>query len=343
MACNHRQYHLAEVDWIVPLTLEDARKMNEESEMLSDSFNCAGSQFRLALMPNSAVHKGMALRLISNGPVHRFHIRSVVAEVYVQEKVDSEITRSKGRRWSPGAFSDGRVDVREARVGWFPFVTFTEFVSKEKTHFISHNNVFRLHVELFLHADGDAGRPVGNALGAELLAYRSHDMTFDARFILRDGTELGFHKAIVCARSPYMHNQIYHDQFSANTTGRHDACEFDPAAFFLFLKLVYTDDSEHLVGATVEVMLEVLRIGDMYGVASVVAACDISLVNGEMLTVDTCGMLLAIGHKFHRSALRKAAMDFFKRNAKRVMGTEGLRKCIMDNPVLALEVMQYSL
>ena len=133
---------------------------------------------------------------------------------------------------------------------------------------------------------------------------------------------------------------VHNTRFARQEGDIYDASEFEPEAFLAFLHLLYSDDVSHITTLTVEQVLEVLKIGDMYGAATVVAACDACLAHGEMLNVDTCGMLIAIANKFSRAALREAAMDFFKRNRLQVVNTAGFLKCITENPHLSIQLWQ---
>ena len=235
------------------------------------------------------------------------------------------------------------MDLRDSVVGWRLFVSHSELESKETTHFVSVDDNMRFHFELFIHAEPvepGVAHSSCTPLARDLLAYRRHEEAADAHFSLRDGTQVGFHKAIVCARSPYFFEVVHNTRFSRKEDNIYDASEFETEAFLAFLHLLYSDDVAHITTLTVEQVLEVLKIGDMYGAATVMAACDACLAHGEMLNVDTCGMLLAIANKFSRTALREAAMDYFRRNRDRVVNTPGFLKCITDNPDLSIQLLQ---
>ena len=341
-----KQYHFAEVDWVFPMTQARRNEYELDQVVQSDTFACGGSLFRLEITPKASGSRGIVLRLASAGPIFRFRIRNAIAETYRVEPAGPEPVRTRGRKW-PTAVTGGsvnmHVDLRDMTVGWSPFISDTDFTAKERTHYVSHDGMMRLHFELYIHAEpSETGvAPItGNQLGRDLLEFRKHDQAADARFSLRSGALVGFHKAVVCARSPYMFNIVYNENFARATDQTYDASEFEPEAFMAFLHLLYSDDVGLLTNLTCEQVLEVLRIADLFGSSTVVSACDTCLAHGEMLNVDTCGMLLGIAYKFHRTSLRDAALDFFRRNRARVVCTPGFKKCITENAELSIELWQ---
>jgi hypothetical protein len=161
--------------------------------------------------------------------------------------------------------------------------------------------------------------------------------------VLKDNTEIGVHKAILAARSDYFMKSMYGRDFASSQAardGKFDASEFTPDAFVTFLKLLYSDDANYLSGKPVDCVLEVLKIADMYGVTSVATHCDNNLAHGNLLTVETCGELLAMATKMNWTSIRKSAMEFFKRNREKVLETTGFHTCVAENPALVIELMR---
>jgi len=333
-----KQYHFCEVDWAIPMTYAQSREYLVDATLNSDSFTCGGSSFQLELTPNSSSH-GLALRLVSVGPIFCFRIHTAEAQILL--KGEAGLAKTRGRKWPTAAAGrpDTHVDLRDVRVGWAPLISQTDFETKEITHFVGADGLLRIRLELYIHAEvAETGSSTGHPLGQDLLSFRREEKAVDAHFVLADGSRVGFHKAIVCARSPYMFNLIYNERFSRTGGDLFDAAEFEPVAFVAFLHLLYTDDVQQLTNLSVENVLEVLRIGDMYGTATVVSACDTCLAHGEMLNVSTCGLLLGIAYKFSRESLKSAALDFFKRNRAAVVNTPSFHQCITENADLGIEL-----
>jgi|LakMenE01Jun11ns_1017448.scaffolds.fasta_scaffold9955627_2 hypothetical protein len=226
-------------------------------------------------------------------------------------------------------------------VGWTPLVKQADLEAKERTHFISHDGTMCLHVELYFYASSML--PNSALLGDDLSQLRHMQQSCDACFVLRDGRELHAHLAVLCARSPYFRTLVYGENFTKTPPkdGRYDAAEFDENAFELFLKLSYSDDQRGLEGASAETVLEVLRIADLYCVDTVRAMCDSHLAYGATLTVETCGTLLGTAHRMQWAALKRSAMEFYKRNKADVLETDALTKAVRENPDLAIEIMRH--
>jgi hypothetical protein len=344
---NSRSHVMAETDWNVPLTAARAAAYAETGPLLSAPFTCFGTSFRLELTPNDkSAGRGVSLRVRSMGPVHRVHLRSALAEIYVKKTATEQLERSKQRRWAPPTNTvadwDARVDMRDGTaVGWTPLVKQADLEAKERTHFISHDGTMCLHVELYFYAASML--PNSASLGQDLSQLRRMENTCDARFSLRDGRELRAHLAVLCARSPYFRTLAYGEHFTKmpQKDGSYDASEFDEHAFELFVNLTYSDDQRILEGASAETVLEVLRIADLYCVDTVRSMCDSHLAYGATLNVYTCGTMLATAHRMGWSALKRAAMEFFKRNKAAVVETATFAKAL-ESPDLAVEIMRHS-
>jgi hypothetical protein len=276
--------------------------------------------------------------------VHRVHLRSALAEIYIKKASNEPLERSKQRRWSPpsavAAEWDARVDMRDGTaVGWTPLIKQADLVAKERTHFISHDDTMYLHVEIYFYAESML--PASASLGLELSDLRRLEATCDACFVLRDGRKLHAHLAVLCARSAYFKTVVYGENFTKKiASGEYDAAEFEESAFELFLNLLYLDDPRTLEGASAETVLEVLRIADLYCVDTVRTMCDSHLAYGATLTIETCGTLLGTAHKMGWVALKRAALEFLKRNKSRVLDTAAFAKCLEKSPELALEVLK---
>jgi hypothetical protein len=343
---NSRNHVMVETDWNVALTAARAAEYSESGPLVSAPFTCFGTSFRLELTPNDkSAARGVSLRVRSIGPVHRVHLRSALAEIYVKKSATEQLERSKQRRWAPPASTvtdwDARVDMRDGTaVGWTPLVKQADLLSKERTHFISYDDTMCLHVELYFYSKSML--PNSASLGDDLSQLRRMENTCDARFILRDGRELHAHLAVLCARSPYFRTLVYGENFTKTPLkdGRYDAAEFDEHAFELFINLSYSDDQRNLEGASAETVLEVLRIADLYCVDTVRSMCDSHLAYGATLDVETCGTLLGTAHRMGWSALKRAALEFLKRNKGVVLETKAFAKCLTENADLALEIMR---
>jgi hypothetical protein len=344
---NSRNHVMAETDWNVPLTAALAAAYAAPAPLISAPFTCFGTTFRLELTPNDkSAARGVSLRVRSMGPVHRVHLRSALAEIYVKKTATDQLERSKQRRWTPPTNTvadwDARVDMRDgSAVGWTPLVKQADLEAKERTHFISYDDTMCLHVELYFYAASML--PNSASLGHDLSELRRMENTCDARFVLRDGRELRAHLAVLCARSPYFRTLAYGEHFTKmpQKDGSYDASEFDEHAFELFINLTYSDDQRNLEGASAETVLEVLRIADLYCVDTVRSMCDSHLAYGATLNVYTCGTMLATAHRMGWSALKRAAMEFFKRNKSAVVETATFAKAL-ESPDLAVEIMRHS-
>ncbi len=191
---NSRSHVMVETDWNVALTAARAAAYSESGPLVSAPFTCFGTSFRLELTPNDkSAARGVSLRVRSIGPVHRVHLRSALAEIYVKKSATEQLERSKQRRWAPPASTvadwDARVDMRDGTaVGWTPLVKQADLLSKERTHFISYDDTMCLHVELYFYSKSML--PNSASLGDDLSQLRRMENTCDARFILRDGREL---------------------------------------------------------------------------------------------------------------------------------------------------------
>jgi hypothetical protein len=339
-----RSHVMVETDWSVQITAARAA-VHTGDPLVSAPFSCYGTSFQLELTPNDKLHKGVSLRVRSLGPVHRVHLRSALAEIYIKKAANEPLERSKQRRWAPpsavAADWDARVDMRDGTaVGWAPLIKQADLVAKERTHFISHDDTMCLHVEIYFYAESML--PKGTSLGLELSSLRRLEATCDACFVLRDGRELHAHLAVLCARSPYFKQVAYGENFSKKiaSSGRYCAAEFEEGAFELFLNLLYIDDQRTLEGASAETVLEVLRIADLYCVDPVRNMCDSHLAYGATLTIETCGTLLGTAHRMGWRALKRSALEFFKRNKSRVLETAAFAKCLATSPDLAIEVLK---
>lgn len=343
---NSRNHVMAETDWNVPLTAARAAAYAGPGPLLSAPFTCFGTSFRLELTPNDkSAGRGVSLRVRSMGPVHRVHLRSALAEIYVKKTATEQLERSKQRRWTPPTNTvadwDARVDMRDgSAVGWTPLVKQADLEAKERTHFISYDDTMCLHVELYFYAASML--PNSATLGHDLSQLRRMENTCDARFVLRDGRELRAHLAVLCARSPYFRTLAYGEHFTKmpQKDGSYDASEFDEHAFELFVNLTYSDDQRILEGASAETVLEVLRIADLYCVDTVRSMCDSHLAYGATLSAETCGTLLGTAHRMGWSALKRSALEFLKRNKAAVVETKAFAKCLTENSDLALEIMR---
>jgi hypothetical protein len=253
-----KQYHFTEVDWVLPMTQAKRNEYAPDQTVISDAFTCGGSSFRLEMTPKASGSRGLVLRLVSAGPIFRFRIRNAIAETYRIDRNVPEPARTRGRKWPTavtGGSINGHVDLRDHSVGWSPFISDSDFVAKERTHWVSDDGMMRLHFELYIHAETPetgGANATGNQLGRDLMEFRKHEQAADAHFSLRSGALVGFHKAIVCARSPFMFNTVYNDNFTRIKDNTFDASEFEPDAFMCFLHLLYTDDVSALTNLTCE-------------------------------------------------------------------------------------------
>lgn len=342
-AANHL---MAETDWRVKMTAAQASEYERNKVMVSQPFECFGSTFCIELIPNHVnVKRGLSLRVKSLGPVHRVRIRSALAEIYIKKNDTEPSERSKTSRWTPSAHTntgwDARVDMRDGTaVCWTPFIKYCDLVSKERTHFVSHDGYMNFHVEIYFNKDSMISD--SSSLGMDLMKLRENDRTCDITFSVKDGRQLRAHMAVLCARSAYFRTLTYGELFTNNPppNGSYDAGEFHPDAFKIFLDLVYTDDQRLLDGISADIVLEVLRIADMYCVDTVRTMCDANLAYGATLDVNTCGTLLSTAHRMNWVALKKSAMEFLKRNKAKVLETMTLSKCIAEHPDLALEILR---
>jgi hypothetical protein len=343
---SSRNHVMVETDWNVSMTAARAAAYTGLGPLVSAPFTCFGTSFRLELTPNDkSAARGVSLRVRSMGPVHRVHLRSALAEIYVKKSPADQLECSKRRHWTPPTKNvadwDARIDMRDGTaVGWTPLVKQADLEAKERTHFISHDDTMCLHVELYFYAASML--PNSASLGSDLSQLRRLENTCDARFVLRDGRELRAHLAVLCARSPYFRALVYGENFTKNPSkdGQYDATEFEERAFELFLDMSYSDDQRILEGASAETVLEVLRIADLYCVDTVRSMCDSHLAYGATLSAETCGTLLGTAHRMGWSALKRSAIEFLKRNKAVVIETRAFAKCLTENPDLAIEIMR---
>ena len=89
---NSRNHVMVETDWNVALTAARAGAYTDTLPIISAPFTCFGTSFRLELTPNDRLAgRGVSLRVRSMGPVHRVHLRSALAEIYVKKSATDQV------------------------------------------------------------------------------------------------------------------------------------------------------------------------------------------------------------------------------------------------------------
>ncbi|XP_074094796.1 speckle-type POZ protein-like [Cotesia typhae] len=171
-----------------------------------------------------------------------------------------------------------------------------------------------------------------NQLANDLKRFYQSKINTDVTFFVGD-KKFQVHKIILTSRSPVLAAMFTHDMIEKNTN-RVLVEDITPEIFEKFLIYMYTDRVANLD----HVVLDLLKIADMYQLQSLKDICEASLI--KSFKFKNFFEIVDLADRHRAETLKEHAIKYVVDGKRDVVNTDEFKQLEKNNPSLALELLK---